>query len=195
MSSTGWLNGNGLKLCTCRNRLADLYPPKTPAKTGSYCSACGGKLTYERCTTCNGTGDGTCVICHGIIPHGCFACGGTGFASTHNCPKASKSSVKGAPISFEPSIKPVAQPTIFEPSIKPINEHIIEPLPLITQCSACDGTGKTFNPVLGSSIDCVMCKGTGWRNQEGGITGDRGDSGGGWAWLIGGLVLLGLLFA
>jgi|GEM_PF-2904669 len=182
MSSTRWLNDTGFKLCTCNTRLNDLYPSKTSTRTDSHCSACGGKLTYERCTTCHGTGDGRCVVCHGIIPHGCFACGGTGFASTHDCPKLSKTSVK-----FDLG-------GIYQPPIRVPENPIDIPITIPIRCSACEGTGKVLNPTLGYSIDCAMCKGTGWRNQKE-IGTDGSDGGSGWAWLIGGLVLLGLFLA
>lgn len=187
MKDSGW-NSDNFKLCTCKDNRPNFQPQ------GDFCPHCGTRLTFQHCTACNGTGNGKCFKCQGIIPRGCMMCNGTGFAAIHNCQSFPNQGVK-RPEPVVTNINDLRSRKPWEPIVNLGDLGV----PQRTKCLVCNGTGKSSWPSIGTPIDCSACQGTGWvaspisTSVVNGIGGKSED--GGWIWVVGGLILLGLVFA
>jgi hypothetical protein len=117
-------------------------------------------------------------------------CSGTGFAAIHDCQAFPNKGIK------RPE---VVVATINNPRSKKPLEPIIDlgdlGVPQIAKCLVCNGTGKSSWPSGGIPIDCSACQGKGWVTSS--MTSNVGEKSndGGWLWVVGGLILLGLIFA
>lgn len=187
MKDSGWSN-NHFKLCTCRDNRPNFQPQ------GDLCPHCGTKLTFQHCTACNGTGNGKCFKCQGMIPWGCVMCSGTGFVAIHDCQAFPNKGIRPP----EVVVATINNPRFKEP-LEPGVDLGGLGIPQMTKCLICNGTGKSSWPSIGTPIDCSACKGKGWvpstmpSSMANGI-GEKSDDSG-WLWVVGGLILLGLVFA